>query len=78
MDLEALREKINGHWEFPVPQRNIEDSKYGIDPAAQNDKAIRSAAVEGGEYWQICGRAEVVEYLMVFDSKYGIDQSIGQ
>ncbi len=54
------------------------DSKYEIDPAAGNNEAVRGAADEDGEYWQICEWVEVVEYLMELDSKYGIDRSIGQ
>ena len=46
------------------------DSKYGIDPAAGNNYAIRSAASEG--------YVDVVKYFIEeVDTKYGIDPAAG-
>ena len=41
------------------------DSKYGIDPAAGDNQAIRFAASKG--------HLDVVKYRMSLDPKYGID-----
>ena len=45
------------------------DSKYGIDPAANDNAAIQLAA-RGN---QLLGHLNVVKYLMSLDIKYGID-----